>query len=609
MLPNHDTIEKMILHWHGQADQAYVPATQMRVERRFSELNFSPPGMPPNMVLFIRSLRSLQPLSSLDFIPQHWEADIRQQVTDYYRQALHPVNRLIPPTAESVIFTDYAEVLAALTPAVIAGRWWNEWPWLEIIPMMQPGAALSTAWIKYVQYLPAAFSLLTPSQIQASVHLLTPAAINRVIQELRSTFNLPQITPSTAQADASSLESTGTQSSDQTALEPPWTNWLPPSLSSSTMSPQENYLVGLVIGLHRAPAYVRSQLFTTQTARWLSTQPNHQPTEQPRRVIITTRFGDEESTPTPSTQSVVAAGEALSEKRTEVSKADLTAKADIASDEPAIISEESALALPDETIHSPVIQDGQWTYYGGILYLINLLGWLGMPQDWGDDITQHVSSWGLVDLLARALLPDDSLNPNDAIWSILAELDHRDPNALIAPDFPQQSGFRLPANMIRRFDSTQPHWRAVVVENRLRLLDDTHLYLIAEQPLGGREPLTVIEDILTEYAGQGIQAVYSFGDDYPDETLSPFAAQICNPALQRWLQQTIGFVRYWLRSIADIEPQEMLQVLGRILTTFTHVDLYMSMESIDIRVRKVGLDLNPGWMPDFGYIILFHFEE
>jgi len=608
MLPNHDTIEKMILHWHGQADQAYVPATQMRVERRFSELNFSPPGMPPNMVLFIRSIRSLQPLSGLDFIPQHWEIDIRQQTTDYYRQALHPVNRLIPPTAESVIFTDYAEVLAALTPAVIAGRWWNEWPWLEIIPMMQPSAALSTAWVKYIQYLPAAFRLLTPSQIQAAVQLLTPSAINRVIQALRSTFNLPEIIPSAAQADASSAESTGAPFTDQTSIEPPWTNWLPPSLPSDVL-PQEHYLVGLVISLHYAPAYVRSQSFTTQTARWLSAQPNHQPTEQPRRVIITTRFGDEASTPTPSTQSTVTTGEILSEERTEVSKPDLTAKADIAPDEPAIISAESALApLPDETIPFPVIRDGQWTYYGGILYLINLLGWLGMPQGWGEDLTRHVSSWGLVDLLARGLLPDDSLNPNDAIWSILAELDHRDPNALIAPDFPLQTSFRLPANMIRRFASTQPHWRAVIVENRLRLIDQTHLYLIAEQPLDGREPSTVVENILAEYAGQGIQATYNFGDDYPDETLSPFAVQICNPALQRWLRQTIGFVRYWLRSIADIEPPEMLQVLGRILTTFTHVDLYMSMESIDIRVRKVGLDLNPGWMPDFGYIILFHFE-
>lgn len=609
MLPNHDTIEKMILHWHGQADQAYVPATQMRVERRFSELNFSPPGMPPNMVLFIRSLRSLQPLDGLDFIPQHWEADIRQQVTDYYRQALHPVNRLIPPTAESVIFTDYAEVLAALTPAVIAGRWWNEWPWLEIIPMMQPSAALSTAWIKYIQYLPSAFSLLTPSQIQAAVHLLTPSAINRVIQELCSTFNLPEITPSATQTDISSAESTDTRSSDQASIEPPWTNWLPPLLSSSTMSSQEYYLVGLVISLHRAPAYVRSQSFTTQTSRWLSIQPNNQPTEQSRRVIITTRFGDEASTSTPSTQSTAATVEPVSEER-EASKPDLTANVDITPDEPVIISEESALApLTDETISLPVIGDGQWTYYGGILYLINLLSWLGMPQDWGDDITRYVSSWGLVDLLARALLPDNSLNSNDAIWSILAELDHRDTSALIAPDFPQQSTFRLPANMIRRFASTQPHWRAVIVENRLRLLDDTHLYLIAEQRLDGHEASTVIEDILAEYLGQGIKATYNFGDDYPDETLSPFAAQICNPALQRWLQQIIGFVRYWLRSIAHIEPQEMLQVLGRILTTFTHVDLYMSMESIDIRVRKVGLDLNPGWMPDFGYIILFHFEE
>ena len=193
MLPNHDAIEKMTLRWRGQADQAYVPATQMRVERRFSELDFSPPGLPPNAVLFIRSIRSLSPLAGLDFIPQQWEADIRQQINTYYRQAVYPIHGFIPPTAESLIFVDYAEMLTALTAAVIAGHWWNQWPWAEIIPMLQPSDALSTAWVKYIQYLPAAFNGLKTSQMLAAIRLLTPSALNRVIQALRSAYDLPEI--------------------------------------------------------------------------------------------------------------------------------------------------------------------------------------------------------------------------------------------------------------------------------------------------------------------------------------------------------------------------------------------------------------------------------
>ncbi len=612
MLPNHDAIEKMTLRWRGQADQAYVPATQMRVERRFSELDFSPPGLPPNAVLFIRSVRNLSPLASLDFIPQNWAAEIRQQIETYYRQAVHPQKGYIPATAESVIFIDYAEVLAALTSAVIVGRWWNQWPWTDIIPMMQPAAALSTAWIKYIQYLPAAFNLLTPAQIRAAVHLLTPSATNRIIQELRSTFALPE--PTTTQAPVNIDPTFPLSSSQTTVVEPPWTVWLPPTLSQSNLSPQENYLIGLIIGLHRAPAYVRSQPFAIRTARWLSAHPTQQPTEQPRRVIITSRPIEAE-TPETSTapqlpQAYITVDEAAREQWPEASKPTPSTEVALTVDK-AVTSEESILEpSPDEPVNSPLtFEGGQWTRYAGILYLINLLGWLGLPQDWDEALAQHVSAWGLVELLARALLPDESLNPDDAIWGILAGLDNRDFNSLIAPDFPQQSSFRLPANLLRRFAPKQPHWRAALVEDHLRLLDDNDGYLIAEQPLDGREPSAVLDALLADYAGQGIQATWSVADNYPDEILPPFVTQVCNPHLQAWLQRTMGFVRYWLRSIADLDPPEMLQIWGRIAVTYTHVDVFMAMESIDIRIRKVGLDLNPGWMPDFGYIILFHFEE
>ncbi len=612
MLPNHDAIENMTLRWRGPADQAYVPATQMRVERRFSELDFSPPGLPANAVLFIRSIRNLAPLASLDFIPKNWEVEIRQQIETYYRQAIHPVNGYIPTTAESIIFIDYAEVLAALIPAVIAGRWWNEWPWAEIIPMMQPSAALSTVWGKYIQYLPAAFSLLTPSQIQAAVHLLTPSAVNRVIQELRATFALPE---PTIQAPVNIDPDSPLSTSQPTTSDPPWEVWLSPFLSQSDLSPQEYYLVGLIIGLHFAPAYVRSQDFTTRTAHWLLTRPMYQPTEQPRRVMITTRSGEEETVeaykPTPHIEAAVTreSSQIHEEKTFEASTPTQLAEAATSVDEPTISDENALAAVSDEVTHSSaMLEDGQWTRYAGVLYLINLLGWLGMPQNWDETLTQHISTWGLVELLARALLPDEALHPDDAIWDILAKLDKRDLNSLLASDFPEQSSFRLPAHLLRRFAPKQPHWRASLVEDRLRLLDDTGLYLIAEQPLDGNEPSIVVEAILAEYMGQDIQATWSVGDDYPDEILPPFVNQVCNPALQSWLQRTIGFVRYWLRSIADLEPQEMLVILGRISVTYTHVDLFMPMESIDIRIRKVGLDLNPGWMPDFGYIILFHFE-
>lgn len=610
MLPNHDAIEKMTLHWRGQADQAYVPATQMRVERRFAELNFSPPGLPPNAVLFIRSIRSRSPLASLDFIPQEWEAEIRGQIIVYYRQAVHPIYGFIPPTAESIIFVDQAEMLTALTVAVIAGEWWSQWPWSELIPMLRQSDALSSAWVNYIQYLPTAFSQLKPSQMAAAVRLLTPAALNQVIQALRSAYDVPEISreiasvrmvepgpPRESQTTDNFVEPaaitpvtpTANYSPNVDTIEAPWARWLPAALSHSNLSKHEYYLLGLLIGLRQSPAYLRGQSFTIQTARWLLTEVQSVPAVQPPkpRLIITEQHHDEQpAKPTQPTETNALIDEALS-------------------------PEENAIeSLPDEVVSpSPVLQEGIWTQYSGILYLINLLGWLEMPHQWDEALTEHVSSWGLVEILARALLPAEFFDPHDAIWNILAALDNRDSGKRIGAELPPQTTFQLPASVLRRFAPVQPRWRAVIVGDHLRLLDDTDLYLIAEQPLNGRDAVALVESLLAEYQAAGITAAWIFADDQPDELLSPFVTRVCSPALQMWLRRVIGFIRYWLRQIADLSPPELLHIVGRIAVTFTHVDLFMAMETTDIRIRKVGLDRNPGWMPDFGYIIYFHFDE
>jgi hypothetical protein len=35
----------------------------------------------------------------------------------------------------------------------------------------------------------------------------------------------------------------------------------------------------------------------------------------------------------------------------------------------------------------------------------------------------------------------------------------------------------------------------------------------------------------------------------------------------------------------------------------------MGFDQISVAARRVGLDANPGWVPDLGYILLFHFVE
>ncbi len=40
----------------------------------------------------------------------------------------------------------------------------------------------------------------------------------------------------------------------------------------------------------------------------------------------------------------------------------------------------------------------------------------------------------------------------------------------------------------------------------------------------------------------------------------------------------------------------------------THVDLTLPMNAISLPARRAGLDRDPGWVPDLGRVVLFHFE-
>lgn len=48
---------------------------------------------------------------------------------------------------------------------------------------------------------------------------------------------------------------------------------------------------------------------------------------------------------------------------------------------------------------------------------------------------------------------------------------------------------------------------------------------------------------------------------------------------------------------------------GRVVATRTHVDVLLRLDQIDIRVRRAGLDQDPGWRPWLRRIVAFHFQD
>lgn len=65
----------------------------------------------------------------------------------------------------------------------------------------------------------------------------------------------------------------------------------------------------------------------------------------------------------------------------------------------------------------------------------------------------------------------------------------------------------------------------------------------------------------------------------------------------------------WLAAYAGITPGGLIRRPGYIAHTRTHLDVYFSLREADIRVRRAGLDLDPGWLPWYGRVVLFHYAH
>jgi hypothetical protein len=203
--------------------------------------------------------------------------------------------------------------------------------------------------------------------------------------------------------------------------------------------------------------------------------------------------------------------------------------------------------------------DGRLTHLAGVLYLINVMRTLDLPgcfeESWR--LSSQVGAWGVLELLARALLGEAQTGlRNDPIWSVLAELDGRPAAQLPGADFSGLGSDLLP-----------PGW------------------------------------VLTAHAAP------ADGTRSADTTW----LQGVHPRLLRWLDLVMPSISGYLAQALQLAEGEdladrLLCFTGRLYMSPTHVDLFMSLETISLPVRMTGLDFDPGWQPLFGRVVQFHFD-
>jgi hypothetical protein len=71
-------------------------------------------------------------------------------------------------------------------------------------------------------------------------------------------------------------------------------------------------------------------------------------------------------------------------------------------------------------------------------------------------------------------------------------------------------------------------------------------------------------------------------------------------------------VRRWCRRTAGITVREIVARRGTVWLTRADLDVTLPLSALDVRIRRVGLDINPGWLPWFGRlgrVVRFHYRD
>lgn len=66
-------------------------------------------------------------------------------------------------------------------------------------------------------------------------------------------------------------------------------------------------------------------------------------------------------------------------------------------------------------------------------------------------------------------------------------------------------------------------------------------------------------------------------------------------------------LRRALRQHAGLDLAEVVRRTGWVSATATHLDVLYPLDEVELRLRRLGLDSDPGWVPWFGRIVAFHF--
>jgi hypothetical protein len=238
----------------------------------------------------------------------------------------------------------------------------------------------------------------------------------------------------------------------------------------------------------------------------------------------------------------------------------------------------------------PQLEDGALTYAGGVFYLIHFLRQAELLR-----FNTGLSGWALLDLLARCLL-DRSFESvsGDPVWEALARLDGRRPGVPLGSGFQPQTPYEAPESWFNELDSSTQCVR--FRSGRLEIWNaEGFLTLDSAQPVA--LPVSTLRPL-----------THSQRRAWRGRTQVRPMDLFLSRELRRFLHFVLPYARWRLeRALGDARLEEVLFRKGTLYVSATHVDVVMGMSQISVPARLAGLDANPGWVPELGRVVTFHF--
>jgi len=564
--------------------QTATPAYRLVLTSSLGQIEFQPSAMPPAAILIVRRLTDPLPGRFRPDIgarvDRQWQEATRQAMQRLYSRAAWPINGPASNQAEAICFADEAELLACLALDMSLNRAAERWWWRSFrgrwggLGREQVAAALAGS----PRLLPAVFASLDESgDVLAVAQAIPGNAAAQVLALMCTAFALlaprrpaaggrapapDSVDRPPAEAGAAHQQPSTRQplpARDQAAHWSPFALTAPPD---PRLPPETRLLVGIALTLARSPALARSPQFTSDVERWWTQQ------EAAAAPSVKSPTFPQVGNVAPVVPP--AAPPAPSEKLPTFPKVgNFNPAAPPAPSETLPTFPKVGNVDPATTLRAEGIATG----LGGVLFLLNLMQQLDLPacfeQEWR--LASQVGPWGTLELLARGLLVASEKLPTfpqvgnvdlaaDPLWSALAALAGRSPDEPAAASFSGPDQVQIPSAWAR--------WLGA--DGRVGQRID----LAAVAPLSGPLLAGVSREMrrwlaaLTPLIGQMLAAALGDGHD---------------PATHLLLRR------------------------GQLYVTASHVDLALPLEAASLPVRIAGLDFDPGWLPQFGRVVRFHY--